>query len=142
MNPNYYYIEDNKNQIIFTGCKKCGYSKYHIDLKEIEEIDVEEFKNVEFSKHHYTCLCNLFESSIVCCSKGYKNMLLALPFISSCSSCPLFTAENIFLDGTDKLAISRTDHLKIKSEAINIKNEVTEKYDLNKETVKIKVKSN
>ena len=58
------------------------------------------------------------------------------------SQCPLFTAENIFLDGTDKLAISRTDHLKIKSEAINIKNEVTEKYDLNKEIVKIKVNSN
>ena len=137
-----YYIEDPKNHIIFVGCKKCGYSKYHINSQELEQVDVEEFKNVEFSKHHYTCLCDLFTLSVVCCYKGYQNMLSALPFISGYSFHALYTAENLFLDSGNRLAvsISRNEHLKFMSEADKLQLEAIKQFDsIRANTRKIKV---
>ena len=99
-----YYIEGPKNHIAFIGCKKCGYSKYHIDLQDINQI--EEFKNVNYSEHHFTCLCDLFESSIICCSKGYQNLLFTLPFIAINSPIPFYTTENLFYNGRNEFSIS------------------------------------
>ena len=126
---NEYFVEDSKNHIAFVGCKKCGYSKYHIDPEEINT--VEEFENVEFSKHHFTCICNLFKSTIICCTEGYKNMLFALPFIAVHAPLPKYTSKNIIYNGRHELAISisRDDYTKLNSEVLDIQFNIIKNFD-------------
>lgn len=131
MTDNDYCIEDPKNHIIFIGCTKCGYSKYHINSEEINHFL--EFQNVEFSKYHFTCICDLFDSSIICCIEGYQNLLFALPFIAVYSPVPSYTTENLFINARNELAISisRTEYVNLNCIALNIKLEAIKTFHSN-----------
>ena len=105
-----YFIYNDKNHISFIGCKKCGWSINHNNIEEEEKIQTQDDKyesSYQFSKQHFTCICKLFESSIICCDRGYENLLLAIPSIAFHSPNPMGSTENTFIDfGNVDLAIS------------------------------------
>jgi hypothetical protein len=123
-----YFVQNKKNHISFIGCKKCGWSVNHLNLEQEEEIEysTNNYESTsDFSKRHYTCICKLFESSIICCSRGYENLLLAIPSIAFHSPVPLCSTENTFIVGTSDLAIC------ISRSELNTLYEITKKAKLN-----------
>ena len=57
-------------------CGACGYMKNHYNLDD------------EFNKYHFTCLCLLFESAVICCVGGYCNMLAHIPSVALYTPLP------------------------------------------------------
>lgn len=64
-------------------CQYCGYVKYHTESSG----DIS-------SGYHYSCLCLLFESAVVCCSKGYSNLIRYIPSIALYSPLPQCTTQD------------------------------------------------
>lgn len=62
------------------SCEACGYIKSHKQ---------EDLSNVSFKSTHYTCICNLFTDSVICCVDGYENLLLAIPILAVYTSLPV-----------------------------------------------------
>jgi hypothetical protein len=62
------------------SCEGCGYIKSHND---------QDLSNVSFKSTHYTCICNLFADSVICCVDGYENLMLAIPIISIYTNLPV-----------------------------------------------------
>jgi hypothetical protein len=62
------------------SCEACGYVKSH---------KYEDLLNISFKSTHYTCICNLFSDSVVCCVDGYENLMLSIPILSIYTNLPV-----------------------------------------------------
>lgn len=106
---------DNLNVDIamsFRLCINCGYTKLHSQA----------YENDGFREQHFTCLCNLFESSLVCCSKGYSNLLNAIPSLAMFSPLPQSNAKiDVEILNEDPVGISRHEILQLKQDCFNIR---------------------
>lgn len=67
---------------MITTCEKCGYTVTH--TKNLHSLD----NFPSFAGAHYTCLCMLFEHDVICCVKGYSNLLNNVPMLAIYSSLP------------------------------------------------------
>jgi hypothetical protein len=93
-------------------CRYCGYLKHHVNIPESPELPDE----------HYTCLCLLFESAVVCCAKGYANLLSYVPSIALYTPIPQCTSED-HISGleTGLVTISREKFFSLTEECIQAK---------------------
>jgi hypothetical protein len=91
-------------------CGSCGYMKNHYSMNDVA---------VEY---HYTCLCLLFESAVICCSRGYCNLLAHVPSVALYTPIPQCTTED-HIDGIDAgiITISREKFDEISEAAIGAK---------------------
>ena len=91
-------------------CGSCGYLKNHY------------FLNDEVSGHHYTCICLLFESAVICCVGGYSNLLTNVPAVALYTPLPQCTTEEHIL-GAERgvIEISKKKFEEISEAAINSK---------------------
>lgn len=137
-NKNNYYITDPKNHIVFVGCLQCGYTKDHCNIEEINHIR----QDVEFINYHFTCLCDLFKSSVICCNKGYQNMLSSLPFIAIYSPLPTHTTEHVFINNFNELAVSISgkERRKLNTEVLRTKIKAIKQQNLIKKKTLKKIK--
>jgi hypothetical protein len=69
-------------------CGACGYVKNHYIL------------NDESLKHHFTCICLLFESAVICCVGGYCNLLAYVPSVALYTPLPQCLTED-HLEGVE-----------------------------------------
>ena len=65
---------------LFTArpCASCGYVKSHRQGVPFQE----------FNESHYTCLCGIFSDSVICCIRGYENLLMAIPILAIYTNLP------------------------------------------------------
>ena len=59
-------------------CICCGYVKSH----------PHGIMHESFNSTHFTCVCNLFSDSVICCTFGYRNLLQAIPIIAIYTNLP------------------------------------------------------
>jgi len=90
-------------------CDRCGYTRDHLHSDKFLENGYG-----FFTQRHNTCLCLLFEASVVCCSKGYSNLLALLPSLAIYAPGP----RCITSDYTNGLAggvivMSRDDYMEL-----------------------------
>jgi len=72
---------------MISKCVSCGYTYTHTD-------NLEALGNYpSFVESHYTCICMLFEKSVVCCVRGYSNLLNNVPILSLYTSSPMLNYE-------------------------------------------------
>lgn len=87
------------------SCFACGYVKSHKH---------EDLSNVSFKSTHYTCICNLFSDSVVCCIDGYENLMLSIPILAIYTNLPVsffWHMENCY-DADFNMRLARlNDHL-------------------------------
>lgn len=70
-----------------TSCDKCGYTLTH--TKDTNVLD--NYSN--FANSHYTCLCMLFHANVICCVKGYSNLLFHVPILAVYTGLPTHEYE-------------------------------------------------
>jgi hypothetical protein len=63
-------------------CGSCGYVKNHNILNDAAY------------KQHFTCLCLLFESAVICCTGGYCNLLAYVPSVALYTPLPQCTTDD------------------------------------------------
>ena len=67
---------------MFSKCEKCGYTYTHSkNLRYLHHFPT-------FVEMHYTCICMLFESGVVCCIRGYSNLLSNVPVLGFYTGLP------------------------------------------------------
>ena len=72
---------------MISRCVSCGYTFTHTDhLETLGDYP-------SFVETHYTCVCMLFEKSVVCCVRGYSNLLSNVPVLSLYTNTPLQNYE-------------------------------------------------
>lgn len=96
----------------FRLCENCGFTKIHS----------KEYNNAEFRTQHFTCLCNLLESSLVCCSQGYSNLLTGIPALAISSPLPQSTSRlEIDIIAGEEIGISSDEIQYLKQECLKIR---------------------
>lgn len=91
-------------------CRSCGYLKNHYSLHD------------ETFERHFTCLCLLFESAVICCTRGYCNLLTNVPSVALYTPLPQCTTEDHII-GLEAgiISISKEKFDDISEKAINAK---------------------
>jgi hypothetical protein len=84
-------------------CCCCGYTKVH------PEVD----KDDEAARNHYTCLCILLESSVICCLNGYDNLVSNIPSLALFAPVPQSCSDDYLkgsgsTEGVIKMTIERS----------------------------------
>ena len=68
---------------MISRCGKCGYTYTH--TKNVQTLH--HFPT--FVESHFTCICMLFENSVVCCLRGYSNLLTNVPVLAFYTGLPI-----------------------------------------------------
>ena len=98
-------------------CVSCGYLKNHYSLYH------------DHFERHYTCICLLFESAVICCSRGYSNLLAYVPSVALYSPLPQCTTDD-HINGLNEgiITISKEKFDDLTEKAINAKIEALSNY--------------
>jgi len=83
-------------------CGACGYMKNHYNL------------NDEYIRYHFTCICLLFESAVICCVGGYCNLLAHIPSVALYTPLPQCLTEDHLEgleDGIIKISKEKFDNI-------------------------------
>ncbi len=112
-----YSMNDNYPSNGAVLCGACGYAKNHPILDE------------ESDKNHYTCICLLNESLVVCCLRGYKNLLSYIPSMALYSPSPqAFTDDYIRGQQSGAITMSNEKYNKILGESAAVRMSVLSEY--------------
>ncbi len=119
-----YSINDNYPSNGAVLCGACGYTKNHHILDE------------ENDKNHYTCICLLNESFVVCCLRGYENLLSYIPSMALYSPSPqAFTDDYIMGQQNVSITMSNEKYNKILGESAAVKMSALSEYQRLKKPV-------